>query len=838
MQVIRLCVMGFPVFEDQVRGIVSQNPNPPFDKDRVLRLYAEQKVMDALVEEDTVRYRQALEKTGGVFGGIEPVQRFHEAFQRPLGASQAAAAVGLEAEVFLQKVHGNTRLQNLGLLTLENGTMNRDTWTEQFSEVVFALDFPERSQETPIEQQTERIPGESVHIPDPNLQAAIEETLGKLQDAPITVEDMTRLTDLDLWNTGVSDLTGLEFAINLKVLGFAHTSISDISPLSKLTGLTHLVINENLISDLSPLAGLTNLVRLDIYGNPFSDVSPLAGLINLERLDLGVAHSDSIKSVLAGLTKVPWIAGGPKIEGPWLWTVVPTGKRDVVPEIKDEIDWLAKASNGVVTEQEIATNGAKEGEFSGNNTVWVAHRLPAKGNTVAWMADAAGLRIGNIEDHVVAYGVLTIHSPLRQNVTMYVGADDGARIWLNGKIVYNTSFRAFAADYKEIVRVTLEQGENILLIAAYNTEGWWNAFLGFEPGTDYTVIPPGTGFAFSTEPTSVRVGDPFTLHIGAEKVTDLAGWQFDLTFEPDVLEAIAINEGDFLKTEGGTTFFQKGTINNTAGKITGVSSVLISASGISGTGTLLSVTFTAKVEGETQIALRNFELASISGAVIPFAHSNVVIKVEDQFAWDVNRDGRVSILDLILVSQHLGSAVSANSKVDVNGDGIINIQDLILVAQHLGESTTAAASSILVIDRVDGLDPAMIQTWIERAQLENDGSIAFQQGIANLERLLAALLPKETALLPNYPNPFNPETWIPYQLLEPSEVTVNIYTVKGKLVRTLTLGHKFAGIYQSRTRAAYWDGKNNVGESVASGVYFYTLTAGEFSATRKMLIRK
>ena len=100
------------------------------------------------------------------------------------------------------------------------------------------------------------------------------------------------------------------------------------------------------------------------------------------------------------------------------------------------------------------------------------------------------------------------------------------------------------------------------------------------------------------------------------------------------------------------------------------------------------------------------------------------------------------------------------------------------------------------------------------------------------------LTPKETALLANYPNPFNPETWIPYQLAEPADVTLHIYTVDGGLVRTLSLEHKTTGIYQSRSRAAYWDGKNELGESVASGIYFYTLIAGDFTATRKMLIRK
>ena len=98
--------------------------------------------------------------------------------------------------------------------------------------------------------------------------------------------------------------------------------------------------------------------------------------------------------------------------------------------------------------------------------------------------------------------------------------------------------------------------------------------------------------------------------------------------------------------------------------------------------------------------------------------------------------------------------------------------------------------------------------------------------------------PKETVLLSNYPNPFNPETWIPYQLAKPAQVTVTIHSADGRLTRTLALGHQPAGVYQSKSRAAYWDGKNELGESVASGVYFYTLKADDFTATRKMLVRK
>ena len=115
---------------------------------------------------------------------------------------------------------------------------------------------------------------------------------------------------------------------------------------------------------------------------------------------------------------------------------------------------------------------------------------------------------------------------------------------------------------------------------------------------------------------------------------------------------------------------------------------------------------------------------------------------------------------------------------------------------------------------------------------EEDRSVIIAEVIGAPSRVVS------TRLLPNYPNPFNPETWIPYQLSEPAEVTVSVYAVDGTLVRTLELGQMPSGVYRSRSRAAYWDGRNARGEPVASGVYFYTLRAGDFSATRKLVIRK
>ena len=104
--------------------------------------------------------------------------------------------------------------------------------------------------------------------------------------------------------------------------------------------------------------------------------------------------------------------------------------------------------------------------------------------------------------------------------------------------------------------------------------------------------------------------------------------------------------------------------------------------------------------------------------------------------------------------------------------------------------------------------------------------------------MVAYELPKETELLANYPNPFNPETWIPYRLAEDADVKFTIYDTNGEQVRRFDLGHQRTGHYTDRNRAVYFDGRNDAGKTVSSGVYFYHLSASDYSQTRKMLILK
>ena len=206
----------------------------------------------------------------------------------------------------------------------------------------------------------------------------------------------------------------------------------------------------------------------------------------------------------------------------------------------------------------------------------------------------------------------------------------------------------------------------------------------------------------------------------------------------------------------------------------------------------------------------------------------------ESIAEDVNKDNVVNIQDLVAVAAALGQ--TGENAADVNDDEVVNIQDLVAVAAALGQA--AAAPSAIRLQAIAHITSAEVHHWLIHAQQLDIKNRNTQHGIRFLEYLLAVLTPKETTLLPNYPNPFNPETWIPYRLATAAEVSISIYSAEGKLVRMLALGHQPVGIYESRSRAAFWDGRNTLGESVASGVYFYTLTAGDFTATRKMLIAK
>jgi hypothetical protein len=198
---------------------------------------------------------------------------------------------------------------------------------------------------------------------------------------------------------------------------------------------------------------------------------------------------------------------------------------------------------------------------------------------------------------------------------------------------------------------------------------------------------------------------------------------------------------------------------------------------------------------------------------------------------DIDLDGVVGIHDILTLAAVSGQAASALPAADLNDDRLLDFADMVIVESARAEVVIGAPSSRRT--------PAgFVERWLRESRESDDGSRVFRDGIPALEVMLASLRPAVSALLQNYPNPFNPETWIPFDLSKASDVTVRVYDTRGHEVRRVSLGHLDAGSYRGRSDAAHWDGRNALGEPVASGVYIVELRAGDYVERRRMVVRK
>ena len=325
---------------------------------------------------------------------------------------------------------------------------------------------------------------------------------------------------------------------------------------------------------------------------------------------------------------------------------------------------------------------------------------------------------------------------------------------------------------------------------------------------------------------SPAIGEQLTLSLDIADGENVAGYQVTIWFDTSALHYVESANGDYLPAGA---FVVPPVVSGNR--------VALAATALSGEsngdGTLATLTFEViAVKGST-LTLSDVVLSDSGGAGSRPQVENGEVVEPPQVTGDVNGDGVVNIQDLVLVAGALGQ--TGPNDADMNGDGVVNIQDLVLIAGALGN--TAAAPS-LQPQLLAPLTAADVEGWLTQAQGLDRTDATLQRGVIFLEQLLAALTPKETVLLPNYPNPFNPETWIPYHLSHAADVTLTIYDTKGVPVRQLDLGHQPAGYYTDRAKAAYWNGRNESGESVASGVYFYQLRAGAYTALRRMVIVK
>ena len=621
-------------------------------------------------------------------------------------------------------------------------------------------------------------PFKVVSIPDTNLAAAIRESLILNPETPIMTHAMLDLSYLHCINQGITNLTGLEHALNLSHLNLGEEYISGKG-----------VVNSNAVSDFSPLSSLTQLTYLDISFNSLSDVESLAQLTNLTNLNLDRNQIKDVES-LAQLTNLTNL------------NLDRNQINDVTPLTK-----LTNLTRLSLFENRILSNVAPLAKLT--NLAY----LELHSNNISDVAPLA--KLTNLTSLFLGNNNISDVAPLAKltNLTsLFLGNNNISDVAPLAKL---TNLEILWLDRNHISDISPLVGLNLT-------------------GTQWDSI----GLYIKDNPLSYT---SINTHIPAMQAKDIEV-SFDNVMHPALIKV----SGD---AQEGTTremlpipFIVE--VQDEHGKP--MIGVPVTFAVTAGGGLLSATTATTDATGRAQTTLTigqtagtNTVRATADGIQSFVIFTTTAVEAPLRMAEDVNGDGVVDIKDVVLVVDILvGANLEQTGQIvaDVNGDGIVTVADLILVAAAIAEDEAAAPSSN--IQDFNGSTVADIQRLLTQARQIITTDPVYLRGIAVLEQLLALLLPIETSLLPNYPNPFNPETWIPYQLVKPTVVTLHIYSVKGVLVRTLALGHQEAGIYHSEHHAAYWDGRNEQGERVASGIYFYTLTAGDFSATRKMLIRK
>ncbi len=743
------------------------------------------------------------------------------------------------------------------------------------------VDIPDHNLRSAIERILSKAPGDPI--------------------SPAEMATLTN-TERGAWGVGISDLTGLEFATNLTHLDLNGNAIPDISPLAALTNLTHLdlrgksFVDVSSLTDISPLAGLTNLTWLNLNYNAISDISPLEGLTNLTVLELeknSISDISPLKNLkkltslnlrvntisdispLGGLTNLIWmlldsnnisdilpLAGLTKLTELWLFynpiadlsglegltsltklrlwgnpisDISPLGKLTNLRSLQlgqHDSAWDLSALESLTNLTDLTLS--ENDQISDISALAGLTNLTSLNLRFNAISDISSLvELTKLTDLNLENNAISEVSPLVESSGMSDGDEVNLRRNPLSSVSINTHIpvlldRGVSVDYEhqtlsnivDIGSPTIYWTDNGTGKIQYgNLDGSSNVqnLIATGLSTPYGIALDDTGskiYFVDARPAKIQ-----RANLDGSKVETLT----TAGLYPTSI-ALDIDGGKMYWTNQGTDIIRRANLD----------------------GTNPEVLVTVEWGNAWDIALDvdNRKMYWIEGFTSKIQRANLDgTNVEDLATTGLSAPRGIA-LDVVGGKIYWTDA-NKNRIQRANLDGTA-VEDLV---------TGLGGTWDIALDVVGGKIywTDVYQFKIQRANLDgtavedlvtglgNPGGIAL--GIVRSGAMIAApatvmVVPDETALHANYPNPFNPETWIPYQLSEASNVTVSIYSVNGKLVRTLTLGHQPAGVYRSRSRALHWDGRNAFGEFVASGLYFYTFTAGDFSATRKMLIRK
>ena len=618
-----------------------------------------------------------------------------------------------------------------------------------------------------------------VSIPDANLAKAIRSSLKLKPSEPLTRLNLIDLTQLTAHNSQINDLTGLEHSKQLLFLYVSRNQITDIRPIANLTRLHTIDCSWNQLTDIRALANLNSVQNLYLRSNQITDISAVTNMTSLRTLNLS-------ENQIRDITPIENVKNLYQLE------LADNQLTDISPIANSRhLEKLHLSHNSITDISAVAGL---------TNLIY----LTLVNNSISDISAVAGLTdlielhlwTNAISDISPVAGLTNlkvlhlIHNSI-SDISVVAGLTNLTELHLVGNNI---------SDISPLVANTgLGSGDRVLL--KLNSLSYQSL---------HTHIPilrrRGVTVEFDNR------AHPALLKISGD---DQTGTAFLALAQPFIVEAQDAN----------------------GSAIAGIS---VTFTITMGSGTLTVTNTRTDENGRAQSTLilgpiiepYTVEVFAV-GIDNPVTFSAIADSELSPMRADVNSDGFVNVLDLILIASNLGQ--SGQNSADVNGDRVVDILDLVLAAGMFEEAAAAPSAQPQAPETLTAVE---VRDWLTDARSLKPKEPIMKKGIIVLEQLLVSLIPKKTELLANYPNPFNPETWIPYRLAEDAFVTLTIYDLNGQIVCTLDVGHQIAAVYENRSKAVHWDGRNELGEQVTSGVYFYHLSAGDYSATRKMLIIK
>ena len=695
-----------------------------------------------------------------------------------------------------------------------------------------------------------------------------------IQDLPALVRVLSRLshlTSLNLSNNNIEDLSALIPVLSdltdLRDLNLNDNNITDLSPLAELTNLTSLHLWNNNISDISAVADLTNLRSLGLGNNSISDISAVAELINLTSLNLW----DNNISDLSPLVENTGLGSQD-----WSWVDVRENPLSYL-SIHTHIPTLQ--SRGVTVDFDDQAHPALL-KISGENQ----RRLPGETLAYPFVVEARDENGSPFAGVSVTFAVTGGGGPLSiQSTTTDANGRAESTLTLGPDFGTNAVFVSAAGIE---VRVTFNA-------IADNPEFLWSIPSGYS-----LIHVPLKVTAVDDVPMTIRsIADLYDALGGADTVTylitlDSQTQEWFVYFRPSdrgtpndrkltddmgiitqLITPVSVRlTGSPLGTNGTSTI----TLNpgyNLVGlplrdsRVRRVSH-LFALEGIGGN--IPAIIFTDNGEFKAVIPAGGpGDIPIIGGqAFMLDAQQAATVTVSGDGWYNTSETAAAPLLSLkgievgdttpvlglrgSIVDEGMGTN-SAGFRVIVKnlstGRAVATVTKDENYSRPDKRESTGVGYQVTIVDVETGR-AARIGDILEISVRSPDPLIGVQplrytvtaedvkRGLIQLTELVAYEIPAETELLHNYPNPFNPETWIPYRLAEDAFVTLTIYDQTGRGVRILEVGYQIASAYENCSKAIYWDGRNRLSEQVASGVYFYHLSAGDYSATRKMVILK